>query len=180
MNVWKCKLIFPTDTLQQKIAITDLKPFLAAENTSLLIILASTVCLPQRRHIHLQDRGVFEWFMWLWSVILHTLGLKEFVERSCFIPTLRCSRKSDAFAFREASAESGVMMARCCEVKLYSGLKQSPVFYVRICIMSCIKMDVNLFCEGRRGRFRQITALVWELRTIHVKNLIKWWIYLFI
>ncbi len=27
MNVWKCKLIFPTDTLQQKIEITDLKPF---------------------------------------------------------------------------------------------------------------------------------------------------------
>ncbi len=27
MNVWKCKLIFPTDTLQQKIEITDFKPF---------------------------------------------------------------------------------------------------------------------------------------------------------
>ncbi len=27
MNVWKCILIFPTDTLQQKIEITDLKPF---------------------------------------------------------------------------------------------------------------------------------------------------------
>ncbi len=27
MNVWKCKLIFTTDTLQQKIEITDLKPF---------------------------------------------------------------------------------------------------------------------------------------------------------
>ncbi len=26
MNVWKCKLIFPTDTLQQKIEKTDLKP----------------------------------------------------------------------------------------------------------------------------------------------------------
>ncbi len=33
------KLIFPTDTLQQKIEITDLKPFLAAENTSVIIIL---------------------------------------------------------------------------------------------------------------------------------------------
>ena len=43
MNVWKCKLIFPTDTLQQKIEITDLKPFLAAKNTSVLIILATTV-----------------------------------------------------------------------------------------------------------------------------------------
>ncbi len=27
MNVWKCKLIFPIDTLQQNIKITDLKPF---------------------------------------------------------------------------------------------------------------------------------------------------------
>ncbi len=43
MKVWKCKLIFPTDTLQQKIEITDLKPFLAAENTSVLIILATAV-----------------------------------------------------------------------------------------------------------------------------------------
>ncbi len=45
MNVWKCKLIFPTDTLQQKIEITDLKPFLAGENTSVPIILATTVCV---------------------------------------------------------------------------------------------------------------------------------------
>ncbi len=43
MNVWKCKLIFPSDTLQQQREITDFKPFLAAENTSVLIILASTV-----------------------------------------------------------------------------------------------------------------------------------------
>ncbi len=42
-NVWKCKLIFTTDTLQ--IEITDLTPFLAAENTSVLIILATTVYL---------------------------------------------------------------------------------------------------------------------------------------
>ncbi len=35
--------IFPTDTLQQKIEITDLKPFLADENTSVLMILATTV-----------------------------------------------------------------------------------------------------------------------------------------
>ncbi len=28
MNVWKCKLIFPTDKLQQKIEITNLKLFL--------------------------------------------------------------------------------------------------------------------------------------------------------
>ncbi len=45
MHVWKCKLIFPPDTLQQKIEITDLTPFLAAENTSALIILACTVCV---------------------------------------------------------------------------------------------------------------------------------------
>ncbi len=32
-------------TLQQKIEITDLKPFLAAENTSILIILATAVLL---------------------------------------------------------------------------------------------------------------------------------------
>ncbi len=37
MNVWKYKLIFPTDTLQQKIQITDLNP------VSVLIILATTV-----------------------------------------------------------------------------------------------------------------------------------------
>ncbi len=39
MNVCKCKLIFPTDTRQQKIEITDFKIFL---NTSVLIILATT------------------------------------------------------------------------------------------------------------------------------------------
>ncbi len=43
INVWKCKMIFPTDTLQQKIEITDLKSVLAGENTSVLIILATTV-----------------------------------------------------------------------------------------------------------------------------------------
>ncbi len=32
------KPIFPTGTLQQNIQITDLKPFLAGENTSVLII----------------------------------------------------------------------------------------------------------------------------------------------
>ncbi len=41
INVWKCKLIFPTDTLQQNIEITGLKPFLAGENTNVLIILAT-------------------------------------------------------------------------------------------------------------------------------------------
>ncbi len=50
MKVWKCKLIFPSDTLQQKIEIIDLKPFLAGENTSVLIILATTVLKIQRFH----------------------------------------------------------------------------------------------------------------------------------
>ncbi len=45
MNVWKCKLIFPTPTLQQKKERTDLKPFLAGDNTSVLIIFATTVCV---------------------------------------------------------------------------------------------------------------------------------------
>ncbi len=31
MNVWKCKLIFLTDTLQQKIERTDLKPFFSSK-----------------------------------------------------------------------------------------------------------------------------------------------------
>ncbi len=45
MNVWKCKLIFPTDTLQLNIEITYLKHFffLAGGNTSVLIILATIV-----------------------------------------------------------------------------------------------------------------------------------------
>ncbi len=41
MNVWKCKLTFPTDTLQQNIEITEIRPFLAGENSSVLIILAT-------------------------------------------------------------------------------------------------------------------------------------------
>ncbi len=42
---WKCKLIFPTDTQQQNIEISDLKYFLAGENNSVLIILATHVCV---------------------------------------------------------------------------------------------------------------------------------------
>ncbi len=38
-------MIFPTDTLQQKIEIMDLKPVLAGENTSVIIILPTTVCI---------------------------------------------------------------------------------------------------------------------------------------
>lgn len=33
MNIWKCILIFATETLQQKIKITGLKPFFG-ENTN--------------------------------------------------------------------------------------------------------------------------------------------------
>ncbi len=40
MNVWKCKLIFSTHTLQQKNRNTLLKTILAGENASVLIILA--------------------------------------------------------------------------------------------------------------------------------------------
>ncbi len=43
MNVWKCTPVFPTDTLQLKTEISDLNPSLAAENTSVLIILSSAV-----------------------------------------------------------------------------------------------------------------------------------------
>ncbi len=41
-NVFKCKLIFPTDTLHQNIEITDLKPFLAGGNTSVVKMLTPT------------------------------------------------------------------------------------------------------------------------------------------
>ncbi len=43
INVWKCKRMFPSDILQQKIEITDLTPCLALENTSVLIMLATAV-----------------------------------------------------------------------------------------------------------------------------------------
>ncbi len=46
-NVWKCKLLFPADTLQQKIEITDLKPFFVGENTSGPRLLHSTVYYAQ-------------------------------------------------------------------------------------------------------------------------------------
>ncbi len=39
MNAWKCKLIFPTDTLQQRIEMTDLKKKLTDKNTSFLKML---------------------------------------------------------------------------------------------------------------------------------------------
>ncbi len=45
----KCKSA--TNTLQQKIEITDLKPFLAGENTGVLIILATTVNLHPYHYI---------------------------------------------------------------------------------------------------------------------------------
>ncbi len=54
INVWKLKLIFPTDTLQQKIEITDLKAFLAVDNTIVLIILSTTVdlCCFNIKHVY--------------------------------------------------------------------------------------------------------------------------------
>ncbi len=62
------KLIFPTDTLQQKIEITDLKPFSAAEDTSVVIILASAVNLL-----------VLSVFQYLASLLLHKKFAAEFV-----------------------------------------------------------------------------------------------------
>ncbi len=56
-NVRKCKLIFPTDTLQQKIEITDLKAFYAAENTIVLIVLATTVYVSVAVGISLRLQG---------------------------------------------------------------------------------------------------------------------------
>ncbi len=53
MNVWKCKLIFPTDTLQQKIEITDLKPFFVDENTNGLRLLHCSVPLIMNKSINL-------------------------------------------------------------------------------------------------------------------------------
>ncbi len=64
MNVWKCKLIFPTGTLQQKIEITDLKPFLTGENTSVLIILATTVCIYSKTKNYSDTRYNF-WYFFL-------------------------------------------------------------------------------------------------------------------
>ncbi len=53
MHFWKCKPIFTSDTQQQNIEITDLKPhFLAGENTSALMVLASTVSILQDRYAH--------------------------------------------------------------------------------------------------------------------------------
>ncbi len=60
INVWKCKLIFPTDTRQQKTEITDLKPFLAAENTSVIIILSTTV-YKKRNSLHIDCNVLFIW-----------------------------------------------------------------------------------------------------------------------
>ncbi len=67
INVWKCKRIFPTDTLQQKMEITDLNPFLAAGDTSVLIILATAV----HPHLSLPSPASFfklSLFNWLGSI----------------------------------------------------------------------------------------------------------------
>ncbi len=52
INVWKCKLIFPPDTLQQKIEITDLKTFLAAENTRVWFIFGHNSIYVYRKNLH--------------------------------------------------------------------------------------------------------------------------------
>ncbi len=67
MNVWKWKLIFPTDTLQQKIQITDLKSFFAGENTSVLIVLATTV---YKYEINWTSSSIYFWI--IYSIIIHT------------------------------------------------------------------------------------------------------------
>ncbi len=50
MNVWKCWLIFTTDTLQQK--KIELKPILAGKNTNVLIILATAVYIRIHAYVH--------------------------------------------------------------------------------------------------------------------------------
>ncbi len=45
MKVWKCKLIFPIDTLQQNIEIADLKKKRASENTSEGVCVCVCVCV---------------------------------------------------------------------------------------------------------------------------------------
>ncbi len=51
INVWKCKLIFPIDTLQQKIEITDLKPFFSSGSPRLVI------CFPHAESDWLSSAG---------------------------------------------------------------------------------------------------------------------------
>ncbi len=60
-NVWKCKLIFPADTLQKKIEITDFKPFFVGENTCGLRLLHSTV------HIYIYIQGWTGAKKWPWT-----------------------------------------------------------------------------------------------------------------
>ncbi len=79
MNVWKCKLIFPTDTLQQNTEITDLKPFLTGENTSGLIILATTVyfidfILPTVRWL---IKGIVHFEIKIWYLSAYPKGIQD-------------------------------------------------------------------------------------------------------
>ncbi len=53
MSVWKCNLIFHTDTIQQRIEITNLKYFLAAENTSVLNADGIVTCF-QESSVHVK------------------------------------------------------------------------------------------------------------------------------
>ncbi len=76
MNVWTCKLIFHTDTLQQKIEITDLKPFLTGENTSWLKLLHSTVYRVEKVQNIFFYRFYVKWMtsriLLLWRPFLHS------------------------------------------------------------------------------------------------------------
>ncbi len=71
MNVCKCKMIFPTDTLQQKIDITDLKLFLAGENTSVLIMLATTVYIYIYIIVSLWESLENPLLLWCWTAMMY-------------------------------------------------------------------------------------------------------------
>ncbi len=74
MNVWKCKLIFPSDTLQQKIEITDLKPFLAAENFSHhCISLSANMCLQMKRMWSSRPASQIRQYAWASSGVIKSL-----------------------------------------------------------------------------------------------------------
>ncbi len=54
INVWKCKLIFPTDTLQEKIEITDLKPFFS--HTMLMAVNSLVTNILQNSYFWVQQK----------------------------------------------------------------------------------------------------------------------------
>ncbi len=76
------KWMFPTDTLQQKIEITDFKPFLAAEDTSVVIILAPLyvvlICDPQHVLVSFGDVVVASVPVNLCDAQTHTVNVTVF------------------------------------------------------------------------------------------------------